>query len=192
MTSAAEKTTLSTEDYSAMERASAIRHERVNGDIFAMTVASREHNLITLNTAASLHGQLKDRPCEIYNNDMRVKINAAGDYVYPDIVVVCDGPRLEDEHLDTLLNPTLIIEVLSDSTEAYDRGGKFAAYRTLESLREYVLIAQHEARVEHYVRQAQEGWLLNETSGLQGSLELPCIQCRLALADVYAKVDRQA
>lgn len=188
MNSPVEKTALSAEDYLTLERSSEIRHEWVNGDIFAMTGASREHNLITLNTASTLHSQLRDRPCEVYSNDMRVKIDAAGNYVYPDVVVVCDTPRFEDEHLDTLLNPILIVEVLSESTEAYDRGGKFTGYRTIESLREYVLIAQDEARVEHYLRQAQEGWLLTETSGLQGSLELPSIHCRLMLADIYAKV----
>ncbi len=160
MTSTAEKIALSAEGYLAMERASDIRHEYMDGEIFAMTGASRKHNLINGNVFASLHSQLKNRPCEIYSNDMRVKMDEAGRYVYPDIVVACDTPRFEDEQLDTLLNPTLIIEVLSDSTEAYDRGGKFAAYRHLESLQEYVLIVQHEARIEHYVRQAQESWLL--------------------------------
>ncbi len=189
MTALAEKITLSAEDYLAMERASDIRHERVDGEIFAMTGASRKHNLINGNVFASLHGQLKHRPCEIYSSDMRVKIDAAGSYVYPDIVVACDTPRFEDEDLDTLLNPTLIIEVLSDSTEAYDRGGKFSAYRNLESLQEYILIIQHDVRVEHYVRQEQESWLLTETRGLQNSLELPGIQCQLILADIYAKVE---
>jgi Uma2 family endonuclease len=188
MTSPAAKTSLSAEDYLAMERASDIRHERMDGEILAMTGASRAHNLITLNTAAALHSQLKGRPCEIYNNDLRVKVSPAGDYVYPDIVVVCEPPRFEDDKFDTLLNPTLIVEVLSDSTEAYDRGHKFAAYRALDSLRDYVLIAQQESRVEHYVRQSAESWLLTETVGLQSSLELSSIDCRLALDEVYAKV----
>ena len=124
MQSAAEQTPLTAEQYLEMERASDTRHEFVQGEVFAMSGASREHNLVTLNTALSLHSQLKGRPCETYSNDMRVKISPLGDYVYPDIVVVCNKPQLEDNHLDTLLNPTVIIEVLSDSTEAYDRGKK--------------------------------------------------------------------
>jgi Uma2 family endonuclease len=192
VTSHAEKHPLSAEDYLIMERTADTRHELVDGEIFAMTGASRAHNLINGNVFAALHSQLKDRPCEIYNNDMRVKISPAGDYVYPDIVVVCDPPRFEDEHVDTLLNPTLIIEVLSDSTEAYDRGGKFTAYRTLDSLSEYLLITQHEARIEHYTRQTPAGWLLTEVTGLPNSLELPSINCRLMLNEVYAKVDLAA
>ncbi len=176
------------EGYLALDRDSQERHEYVDGDIFAMTGASRHHNLITLNTAASLHGQLQNRPCEIYNNDMRVSISPQNTYVYPDIVVVCHKPEFIDTHLDTLLNPLLIIEVLSSSTEAYDRGKKFVHYRSLESLQAYVLIAQEEARVEYYQRGQAGQWVLSETSDLESVIHLDVIDCQLALADVYAKV----
>ncbi len=184
----AEKLLPSAWEYLKMERASEIRHEFIQGEIYAMIGASRKHNLIDANILAALHGQLKKRPCEIYANDMRVKISAGGDYVYPDIVAVCGEPRLEDKELDTLLNPTLVVEILSKTTEAYDRGGKFAVYRTLESLREYLLIAQDKVYMEHYVRQDDNRWLLSETADLQDRLELPAIKCQLEMADIYAKV----
>lgn len=179
----------SAEEYLALERASSERHEFVEGEIFAMTGASRKHNLLSGNSFAALHGQLKDRPCEIYNNDMRVKINADGAYVYPDIVAVCEAPQLEDEQLDTLLNPALVIEVLSESTEAYDRGMKFNAYRKLESLQEYLLVSQDKVQIEHYRRQHDGQWLLADYTDLNDTLELAAIGCRLDLADVYAKVE---
>ena len=188
----AEKLSPTAEEYLAMERDSDIRHQFVQGEIFAMSGASRKHNVISGNTFAALHNQLKNRPCEIYNNDMRVKISSCGDYVYPDIVAVCDKPQLEDEQLDTLLNPTLIIEVLSESTEAYDRGRKFTAYRSLDSLREYLLIAQDGVQIEHYQRQGEGHWLLSEALDLQAILELPAIDCRLELKDVYAKINFSA
>ncbi|MCP4702107.1 MAG: Uma2 family endonuclease [Gammaproteobacteria bacterium] len=171
-------------EYLEMERASKTRHEFVQGEIYAMSGASRKHNLINGNLFAALHGQLKKRPCEIYTCDMRVKIRAGGDYVYPDIAAVCGEPRFEDKELDTLLNPTLIVEVLSKTTKIHDRGDKFTAYRTLESLREYLLITQDEVHVEHYVKQNDGRWLLSETICLQDSLALPAIGCTLELADV--------
>jgi Uma2 family endonuclease len=120
---------------------------------------------------------------------MRVKISPTGLYAYPDVTVVCGEARFEDTQQDTLLNPTLIVEVLSDSTEAYDRGGKFAHYRKLGSLMEYVLIAQTKPHVEHYVRQPDNRWLLAEADSLHHSLHLPSIDCRLSLAEVYDKVE---
>lgn len=123
---------------------------------------------------------------------MRVKIPAMGLYTYPDVVVVCGKPQFEDEENDTLLNPTVIVEVLSKSTENYDRGRKFENYRRLESLTEYLLIAQDRPYIEHYMRQADNQWLLSETKELQDVIELPTIECKLALADVYDKVDFQS
>lgn len=175
------------EDYLAFERSSEDRHEYLNGEIYLMTGASRNHNLIVLNTAASLHSQLRDRPCEIYASDMRVRTGQRG-YVYPDVVVVRGEPQLEDGELDTLLNPTVIIEVLSSSTEQYDRGQKFHQYRALPSVQEYVLIAQELARIEVYRRQEQGQWLYTATTTPDDLIELTSIDAKLSLTDVYARV----
>lgn len=181
------KPRLTPEQYLAMERHSETRNQFLNGEVFAMTGASREHNLLVANLLAGLHSQLRGRTCEAYANDMRVKVSATGLYTYPDVVVVCGQPQLEDAELDTLLNPTLIAEVLSDSTEDYDRGTKFAHYRTLPSFSEYLLVAQNEVHVEHFIRQS-DGWLLTETRDLTATLDLPSIGCRLSLADIYERV----
>lgn len=179
---------VSIEDYLAAERRAETKSEYLDGEVFAMSGASRSHNLVALNAAAALHGQLKGRPCETYAGDMRVHIPATGLYTYPDVTVVCGEPRFDDSELDTLLNPTLLIEVLSPSTEGYDRGKKFAHYRTLESLREYVLVAQEEARVELFTRQDDGHWLLSEASRLDEAIPLASIGCELRLADVYERL----
>ncbi len=180
--------TYTVEEYLAMERSSLEgKCEFVDGQIFAMVGASREHNLIGVNIASELRTQLKDRPCETYANDMRVKAAEAKGYHYPDIVVVCGKPEFEDGHLDTLLNPTVLVEILSPSTEAYDRGGKFAAYRKIQSLHEYLLVSQAEPFIERYVRQG-EAWVLTETAGLEGLVNLDSIGCVLAMNEVYYSV----
>lgn len=175
------------EEYIALERSATIKSEFHDGQIYAMTGASRAHSLITLNIGGELRSQLKNRPCEAYLTDMRVKAAEARSYHYPDIAVVCGKPEFEDSHVDTLLNPTLLIEVLSPSTEAYDRGGKFAHYRKVESLREYLLVMQDQASIERYVRQG-EVWMLTETLGLEASVALESINCVLSLREVYHKV----
>lgn len=179
---------LSPEEYLAIERDTTAKHEFYRGEMFAMGGASREHNLITGNVAASIHQQIAGRPCESYQNDMRVKVASTGLYTYPDVVVTCEKPRFEDDKFDTLLNPQLIAEVLSDSTEKYDRGKKFEHYRQIESLREYLLISQDRPHVELFTRDAGGQWTLSEATGLNAAIELPAIGSRLALADVYAKV----
>jgi Uma2 family endonuclease len=176
------------EEYLALERQAEYRSEYFNGEIFAMAGASREHNLIIANVVASLHGQLKGKPCEVYPSDMRVKVTATGLYTYPDVVVMCGEPQLEDQYGDTLLNPTLLVEVLSPSTEAYDRGEKSAHYRRLESVKEYVLITQDRYRVERYARQPDGQWLLLEVSDPDQTLHLGSIGCDLALVDIYDRV----
>src|SRR5579859_3998005 len=176
------------ERYLAYERESDLRHEYLNGEIFAMTGASLRHNLIAGSTYVTLYTQLRSGKCTVYPSDMRVKVSRTRLYTYPDISVVCGPPQLEDRIQDTLLNPILIVEVLSPSTESYDRGKKFQHYRTLESLQGYVLIAQDSIRVEYYARQADGRWLLADASGLDASLELPPIGCTLRLADVYEKI----
>jgi len=177
------------EEYLALERKAEYKSEYLAGEIFAMSGASERHNLITLNVAAALHAQFRDRPCRAYTSDMRVKVSPTGLYTYPDVVALCGEPQFDDEQRDTLLNPTVIIEVLSPSTEAYDRGGKFGHYRKLASLVEYVLISQEEPHVEHYVRQADNQWLLSEAGSLQDAVRLPSINCALVLAEIYEKVE---
>ena len=177
------------EEYLAVERQAECKSEYYAGDIFAMAGASRWHNVIVANVVGELRSQLKGRPCITYPSDMRVKISPTGLYTYPNVTVVCGEAQFEDTQQDTLLNPTLIVEVLSDSTEAYDRGGKFAHYRKLASLMEYVLIAQTKPHVEHYVRQPDNRWLLAEADSLHQTLHLPSIDCHLVLAEVYDKVD---
>lgn len=175
------------EEYIARERSALYKSEFHDGQIYAMTGASREHNLIAVNIAGELRDQLKKRPCEAYINDMRVKAAEARSYHYPDIAVVCGAPQFEDAHVDTLLNPTVLIEVLSPSTEAYDRGGKFTHYRKIPSLREYLLVAQDQPSIEHYVRH-EDGWILTEAAGLDASVPLDSIACVLSLREVYDKV----
>jgi len=179
---------ISLEDYLAAERQAETKSEYLDGEIFAMSGASREHNLIVVNLAASLHAQLKGRRCETYAGDMRVHVPATGLYTYPDLVVVCGEPRFDDSELDTLLNPTLLIEVLSASTEGYDRGKKAAHYRTLDSLREYLLVSQEEIRVELFTRREDGHWLLSEASRPEETIPLASIGCALHLADVYERV----
>ncbi len=176
------------EQYLALERQASYKSECVNGGIFAMAGASREHNQIAFNIVGELHGQLKNRPCLAYVSDMRVKVSATGLYTYPDVAALCGEPQFEDEQMDTLLNPSVIIEILSPSTEAYDRGDKFAHYRRLPSLMEYVLIAQDKVRVEHYIRQ-DKSWVLTELDRLDDRLGLVSIQCEIPLRDIYTKVD---
>jgi Uma2 family endonuclease len=176
------------ESYLAFERASDIRHEYVHGEVYAMAGASVKHNFITQNIASSLHSQLRGKPCAATTSDMRVKTPTRM-YSYPDVVIICGKPELDDsQYVDTLLNPTLIVEVLSPSTEAFDRGKKFTHYQSMPSLQEYLLVAQDEARVEHLRRQADGKWLLESYIHLTDSLLLPSIDCTLALADVYDKV----
>jgi Uma2 family endonuclease len=179
---------LTPEEYLALERKSEFKSEYINGQMVAMTGASRRHNLIAINISSLLWQQLKKKPCEVYSGDMRVRVPATGLYTYPDVVVVCGEPKLEDDFFDTLLNPTLIVKVLSDSTESYDRGKKSSDYRTVESLVEYLLVAQHEYKAEQYVKQADGRWLLSDIASLAGKVELASIPCQLALSEVYDKV----
>jgi Uma2 family endonuclease len=177
------------EEYLALERLAEYKSEYFNGEIFAMTDASRRHNLVAGNVLASLHGQLRKRLCEVYSSDMRVKVSPTGLYTYPNVVVVCGEPIFDDKQKDTLLNPTVLVEVLSKSTASYDRGEKFEHYRKLDSLAEYLVIAQNKYHVEHYIRQPDNRWLLSETDDVQQTIHLSSIECDLALADIYDKVE---
>lgn len=186
--SAQPKPYLSPQDYLAIERQAEGRSEYLDGEILAMTGGSRRHNLIVTNLVRELSLQLKNRPAEVYPSDLRVRIPATGLYTYPDLVVVQGEPHFEDAQADTLLNPSLIVEVLSPSTEMYDRGKKFEHYRTLDSLQEYLLVAQDEPRVELFTRQPGLRWLFTAIAGFERTLVLPSIQCEVALAEIYDKV----
>lgn len=178
------------QEYLVMERQNEYKSEYLNGEIFAMAGASEAHNLVSTNVLREFSTHLKKRPCRVYPGDMRVRIPQTGLYTYPDVTVVCGKPEFEDERRDTLLNPTLIVEVLSPSTEAYDRGAKFGHYRKLESLQEYVLISQEKPLIEKYLRQTgMPFWVLSEAEGLDAALEFSSIDCRLELAEVYEKVE---
>jgi Uma2 family endonuclease len=181
---------ISPQEYLALERKADYKSEYLHGEVFAMTGASRKHNLIAVNIASALEQELRSKPCEVYANDMRVKVTAAGLYTYPDVAVVCGEPKFEDESFDTLQNPTLLIEILSKSTERYDRIAKSDYYRKLDSLAEHLLVAQEEYRIEQYSRQPDGHWLLEVTSSLEGVVDLRSLDCSLALTRVYNKVSR--
>ena len=187
--SAAERPYLTAEEYLALERVAQTRSQLVDGEMFGMAGASEEHVLINTNLVTALRTRLRGGPCRIYANDMRVKVSETGMYTYPDLAVACGERKFEDRHSDTLLNPVLIIEVLSPSTERYDRGGKFADYRRLSSLREYVLVSQDSYRVEHYFRQ-NDGpqWLFSETIELGGTLQLAALGIEVLMSEIYEDV----
>ncbi len=187
--SAVPKIYLTPADYLAFERQSDIKHEYFRGELFAMAGASRQHVRIAVNATIVLGNQLRGRGCDIFSSDMRVKVSPTGLYTYPDLAVVCGRPRFEDKELDTLLNPTLIVEILSKSTEAYDRGEKFAQYRTLETLTDYLLISQDRPHIERFTRQEGGLWLLSESIGLDAMMPIESIQCQLPLAEVYDRVE---
>jgi Uma2 family endonuclease len=189
MSSAASKDVprFTSEQYLAIERKADYKSEFYDGFIEAMSGASRAHNLISLSLASQLREKLKDRPCEVYMGDMRVWVGPANRYTYPDVVAVCGEPAYQDSDLDTLLNPTMIVEVLSPSTERKDRGKKFTGYRGLKSLREYVLIDQEKVLVERYIRQGNE-WVLTALDRLEDTLRLASIDCEVPLSEIYAKV----
>ncbi|HVF28503.1 MAG TPA: Uma2 family endonuclease [Pyrinomonadaceae bacterium] len=183
------KTFITPEEYLAAEREAETKSEYYDGEVFLMSGASGEHNLIVTNLVRELSLQIRGKPCEVYPNDMRVYIPATGLFTYPDVIVVCGKPQLkEDGHRDTLLNPTLIVEVLSPSTANYDRGQKFEHYRSLDSFQEYLLVEQHESKLARYTRQPDESWVLKDFRGANTRVELMSVGCVLTLADVYDKV----
>ncbi len=183
------KTKLTAQEYLAIERAAEVKSEFYDGEMFLMSGASRKHNLVAGNVFGELRNQLRGKPCEAYIADMRVRISATGLYTYPDVVVACGELQFDDKELDTLLNPTLIVEVLSKSTAFYDKGGKFEHYRTLESLKEYLVVAQNRYGLEHHVKQADGRWLLEDVRGIEQKVKLESIHCTLDLREVYERVE---
>jgi Uma2 family endonuclease len=187
--SALQKPTLSSADYLAIERAAATKSEFFDGEMFAMAGTTKNHARIVMNLSRELSARLKGRTCEPFATDLRVKVEANGLYTYPDLVVVCGEQRFEDDRLDTLLNPTLIVEVLSETTERYDRVKKFDLYRALPSLQEYVLVSQSEPRVEQFLRQPDGGWNLRITTDPTDFVNLTSIECEIPFAEIYERVE---
>lgn len=183
---------ISEEEYLEGESLSETKHEYYQGEVFAMAGASRRHNLIVANIVGELRTQLKGKPCRTYPSDMRLKIELTGLYTYRDVMVVCGEEQFADENQRTLLNPDVIVEVLPDSTEAYDRGAKFQNYRRSPSLREYILVSQNARKIEKYTRGEDNRWTLTETDDQHPDMVLESIGCRLELAEVYDKTDDSA
>jgi Uma2 family endonuclease len=186
------KPQLTFDEWLEAERASLDeRTEYLAGEAFAMTGASVEHNAIVVNIASELRTQMKGRPCQVYANDLKVRIRTADAGKYPDLIALCGEHQFQDGRRDVLLNPSLIVEVLSDSTEAYDRGKKFSIYRQIPSLREYLLVSQHQVLVELYSRADDGRWTLADFSALSERVPLPSVGCLLSLAEIYDKVELQ-
>ncbi len=188
------KTLLTPDEYLAHERKADFRSEFYRGETFAMAGASARHNLIVSNAIVSLGQQLKKRPCRVYPSNLRLKIEGTGLFTYPDLSVVCGEPKFEYDQGDVLLKPNVIIEVLSDSTEAYDRGKKFQHYRKIPSLGQYILIAQDRVAVDCFTcGKHREGnpdeWTLQATQDISSSLSMQSIDCILPLAEIYDKVE---
>ena len=176
------------EEYLSRERKAEFRSEYFRGEMFAMAGASANHNLMVLNAGSHLRDQLKKKQCRVFPSDLKLRIQATGLYTYPDLSVVCGEPQLESDSGDVLLNPVVLVEVLSDSTEAYDRGKKFEHYRTIPSLKHYVLIAQDRHSMDCFTRSTDGSWNLTSCQGLDGKILLDAIDSELVGAEVYDKV----
>lgn len=175
--------------YLQRERTSLEKYEYYDGEVYAMAGASEQHNIIAMNVAALLHAHLRGRSCRAYPSDMRVKIVKTGLYTYPDFTIVCGQSQFTDpEKRDTLINPTVIIEILSPSTERYDRGLKFQHYRTMDTLQEYILIAQDKYHIERFTRQENNEWTLSEAIGIESIVPIASIQAHFGLNDIYEQV----
>lgn len=180
---------LTEEVYLQYERTSVLKNEYYNGHIYAMAGASENHNLIAMNIAAILRAHVRGGTCRAYPSDMRVKVVQTGLNTYPDFTVVCGPPQfVNPEKRDTLTNPIVIIEILSPSTESYDRGEKFQHYRTIDTLQEYILVAQNKYRIERFVRHDTNEWVLSDIAGIDASLALRTLQTYIPLAEIYEQV----
>jgi len=186
------KEKMTPQEYLEFERTTEIRHEYFDGEIFAMVGASLNHNRINGNILQKLKNQIEGSSCDAFSSDMRVKVETIGKYTYPDVVIVCGDIKLEDEKFDTLLNPVVIIEILSDSTEAYDRGDKFTHYRLIPSLQEYLLVSQKRGQVEKYVRSEDGSWIYLSYENIEHTVVIiESVKCELMLSDIYYRVEFQ-
>ena len=177
-------------EYLALARSSLdIKHEFFDGDVFAMVGAGINHNRININLAGELRNRFKadNSPCEVLSNDMRVKIE--NNYTYPDIVIFCGDAQFEDNKFDTLTNPVIIIEILSDSTEAFDRGDKFTYYRAIPALKEYILVSQKKYHVEQYIRSDNGKWEYRSYESPDQMLNMESVNCDVLLSEIYLNVN---
>jgi Uma2 family endonuclease len=179
---------LSEAEYLEIERKAEFKSEFYDGEMFAMSGGTRWHSLISANVGRELGVALKGRGCVVFESNMRVKVEATGLYTYPDVSVACEEQRFVDDEVDTLLNPTLVVEVLSESTEKYDRGQKFQHYQLIASLKEYMLVSQHAARVELFVRESGGTWRLHQADGLEAKSTSPTLGVTLELREIFANV----
>jgi len=175
-------------EYLRIERAAETKSEFWDGQMWAMAGGTRFHSIIKVNVASELRGKLKEGSCQVFDSDMRVKIEMADAYAYPDVSVACGEQQFENETCDVLLNPTVIVEVLSSASEVYDRTSKFDLYRRIPSLQEYILVKQDKPHIGQYIRQADGGWLLRDVDGLDASLILPSVQIEVAMREIFSKV----
>ncbi len=175
-------------EYLAIERAADFKSEFFDGEMFAMSGGTPMHSLIATNLASEVRSKLKGGPCIPFNSDLRLKIIATGLCTYPDLSVVCGPLEFAGAEDDVIVNPVLLAEVLSDSTEAYDRGKKFEHFRQIPTLKEYLLVSQKEPRIEQFLRDESNEWRLREAAGLEARLELPSLKITIALSEVFANV----
>ena len=176
------------EQYLELDRKAERPSEYYQGEMFPVESATRAHSLIVTNVAGMLGTLLKHRPCEVYSSTLRLRVAGTGLYTYPDVMVACGEPLFADDQADTLLNPVLIAEVLSKSTQDYDRGQKFQLYRTVASVMEYLAIAQEKVFIEYWLRQSDHRWLLTEFDNLSASIRLDSIGVDVSIAEIYDKV----
>jgi Uma2 family endonuclease len=178
---------LTSEEYLALERKAEFKSEYMDGVVYAFAGASPRHNLIVANVITTLGVQLKGRPGKVYPGDLKVRVPSSKGFFYPDVSVVCGDDECADDEKDVILNPTLIVEVSSETTAAFDRGKKFLSYQQIDSLQDYLLVSQDEILVEGYARQGNNTWLYTKITGLEATLALASVNCELALKDIYDK-----
>lgn len=179
---------ISPQEYLIRERQSSIKSEYYQGEVFAMGGGSANHSLIAANFVGEARNALKDKPCTVFNSDLRVQVQSTGPYTYPDATIVCGELEFADDQRDTLVNPTVIVEVLSDSTEKYDRGKKSNHYRQVASLKERILISQDRPNVERFTRQANGDWLFHEETDPAANFELKSLGISVAISELYRNV----
>ena len=179
---------LSEEQYLEIERKAEFRHQFYDGVMYAMSGGSSTHAFLIASLSREFGNLFKNRPCRVATSDLRVRVSRGGLYTYPDVVVVCGNLSFADDQKDTLTNPTMLVEVLSSSTEAYDRGFKAEQYRQIESLREYVLVSQSRPHIEVFTKSASGHWVLSEFTGLDTTCRFDSVDCSIPLAEIYDKI----
>ena len=180
---------LTPEQYLEIERKAEFKSQFFRGEMFAMSGASRQHNQIAVNLIRNVSQRLLSGPCEVYGSDMRVRVSKTGLYTYPDLSIACDKEQFVDDKGDTLLTPKVLFEILSDSTEKYDRSTKMSQYMQIDSLQEYVLVSQSQPRVEVYQRSSDGKWSYSNANGLAASITLESVGITLPLSEIYLRVE---